>query len=332
MSTHILQKGVIALFICMVAFGCQQANDPIKRERPVDMLKEEEKIVWMATTGMIADALENLGRPFSRIHTMMGPGIDPHLYKPSPADLSHLEEAHFFCHNGMYLEGKLEKILKDSWGYRHTYAIIAGLSYNDLIPVEGFEGTHDPHIWFDLKLWNKAVDSLATVLGNQYPRIYEEIQANSQKYRSELLKQHEWALRLLNKIPKEQRVLVTAHDAFRYFGRAYDVEVRALQGISTVSEYGIRDVSNMVNYLVDNKIPAIFPETSISDKAMKAVIEGCKKKGWEVRLGNTLYGDALGEKDGPHGTLIGAFRHNVISIYEALSGETYQDNGEDAGN
>ncbi|MCC5918975.1 MAG: zinc ABC transporter substrate-binding protein [Cryomorphaceae bacterium] len=329
MSTHILQKSLVAVFFCLFAWGCQEnpkdKEKVVKRERAVDLLKEEEKIVWMATTGMIADALENLGEKFSRVHTMMGPGIDPHLYKPTPADLSRLEEAHFFCHNGMNLEGKLGKILEDSWGYRRTYAIIAGLNYNDLIPASDFEGSHDPHIWFDLRLWSKAVDSLSQVLGNLYPRLYNEIQGNSQRYRSKLEVEHEWAVRLLGEIPKEKRVLVTAHDAFRYFGRAYDVEVKALQGISTVSEYGIRDVSDLVNFLVDNKIPAIFPETSISDKALKAVVEGCRKKGWEVKLGNTLYGDALGEKDSPEGTLIGAFRHNVISIYEALSGETYQE-------
>lgn len=326
MSTHFLQR-ILSVFAISLLLGCQTGStedSKVTRDRAIDRLPEDQLLRWVATTGMIGDALENIGGKYVRVYTMMGPGVDPHLYKPSPADLSYLEKANFFCHNGMSLEGKFSELLEVSWGYRKTYAMIAGLSYKDLIEIKDYEDSHDPHIWFDLKLWSKGVDSLANVLGNEFTGIYEFLQGNSLRYISELEKTHQWALKVINDIPEEKRVLVTSHDAFRYFGRAYNMKVKSLQGASTVSEFGVRDVSNMVNFLVENRIPAIFPESSISPKALKAVIEGCRKKNWEVTLAPTLYGDALGKKDTPEGTLIGAFRRNVINIYEALTGKAYQ--------
>ncbi len=326
MSTHFLQKIVSALALLLVV-ACQSgttSEQPIQRERDIDRLPEDQIVRWVATTGMIGDALENIGGKYARVYTMMGPGVDPHLYKPSPADLSYLENAHFFCHNGLSLEGKFSEILDISWGYRRTYAIVAGLPYSALIEIDNYEATHDPHIWFDLKLWSKAVDSLAVVLSDELDGIYEFLQANALRYRSDLEQAHDWGKRVIGDIPEDKRVLVTSHDAFRYFGRAYGMEVRSLQGTSTVSEFGVRDVTNLVNYLVENQIPAIFPESSISPKSLKAVIEGCRKKGHEVTLAPTLYGDALGEKGTPEGTLVGAFRSNVINIYEALTGDEYQ--------
>lgn len=326
MSKHFLQ--ILVGSIILLASACTgntESEQNITRNRPVDQLREDEKVIWVATTGMITDALNNLGKPFSKVYGMMGPGVDPHLYKPTPADLAMLEKSHFFCHNGLNLEGKFTEILSLSWGYRRTYAISAGLNINDIIMADGIEGNYDPHFWFDLNLWRKSVDSLAIVLSDLYPRLFEEIQANSLAYQAEIENTHKWALRVLGDIPKDKRVLVTAHDAFQYFGRAYDIEVLALQGISTVAEFGIRDVSNLVDILVKRKIPAIFPETSISDKALKAVVEGCKRNNWEVQLAPTLYGDALGGAGTPEATLLGAFKHNVIVIYEALSGKTYNE-------
>ncbi len=327
MPAHFLQKALVAISLGMLV-ACQgpgsKEEPPITRDREIDRLPEDQYLRWVATTGMIGDALENIGGKYARVYTMMGAGVDPHLYKPSPEDLSYLEKANFFCHNGLTLEGKLTDILKDSWGYRKTYAVVAGLGYKDLIEIDGFEDTHDPHIWHDLNLWSRAIDSLANVVGTEYSGIYEYLQGNSLRYRSELDKAHHWAVKVINDIPKEKRVLVTSHDAFRYFGRAYNIDVRSLQGTSTAGEFGVRDVTNLVNFLVENRIPAIFPESSISPKALKAVIQGCKKKGWDVALGPTLYGDALGEKGTEEGTHIGAFRHNVISIYEALSGQSYE--------
>jgi manganese/zinc/iron transport system substrate-binding protein len=326
MSKYLL-SGIITplLFTLASCGGGSSADEVVTRSRAVDQLREDEKIIWVATTGMIADALQNLGKPFSRVYGMMGPGVDPHLYKATPADLAMLEKAHFFCHNGLGLEGKFTDILADSWGYRRTYAIAAGLNINDVLKADNIDGNYDPHIWFDLKLWQKAVDSLAIVLSDLYPRLFEEIQSNSLKFQAELVITHDWATRVLGSIPTNQRVLVTAHDAFRYFGKAYNIEVMALQGVSTVAEFGIRDVTNLVDVLVERKIPAIFPETSISDKALKSVVEGCKRRDWDVILGPSLYGDALGAEGTPEATLIGAFRHNVIAIYEALSGKEYRE-------
>ncbi len=327
MSTHLLQKIVSSVAI-LLAIACQSGNtndQPVQRERDIDRIPEDQIVRWVATTGMIGDALENVGGKYAKVYTMMGPGVDPHLYKPSPADLSYLENAHFFCHNGLQLEGKFSEILETSWGYRRTYAMVAGLSVNDLIDIDNYEANQDPHFWFDLNLWSKAIDSLALVISQDLDGIFDILQANSLRYRSELEKADEWAKQVIGDIPEDKRVLVTSHDAFRYFGRAYGMEVRALQGTSTVSEFGVRDVTNLVNYLVENRIPAIFPESSISPKSLKAVIEGCRKKGHEVTLGPTLYGDALGETGTPEGTLIGAFRRNVINIYEALTGNEYQE-------
>lgn len=270
------------------------------------------------TTGMIADAVRNLADTAIDVVALMGPGVDPHLYKASQGDLKRLQNAELIVYNGWMLEGKLGEVLKKLARQKPVFALAESLPADKLLAPQDFPGQYDPHIWFDLSLWADAVDELAEELKTQFPELADLIEKNRIHYRDELLKKHEWAKTVMSQIPENQKTLVTAHDAFAYFGRAYGIRVEGLQGISTAGEYGLRDVTKMIDLLVENRVPAVFIESSIPAKSMEALVEGCRARGHQLRLGGELYSDALGEAHSPEGTLIGAFEHNVKTITQNL--------------
>lgn len=278
-----------------------------------------ERIRVVATTGMIGDALENILDTVAEIKTLMGPGVDPHLYKATQGDLARLNEADIIVYNGLHLEGKMVEILDKLKTKRTCVAMEDLISKESLISVNGFENTFDPHIWFDVALWTEAVNKLGVFLSDTLPRYRPQIKKNTENYVQDLQNLHVATGEKLNRIPKEKRILITAHDAFEYFGRAYGIEVRGLQGISTLSEAGIKDISNMVEYLVTHEIPAVFVETSVSQRSINAVVEGCRRKGHDIQIGGKLYSDALGEKGSPQGSYIGTVEWNTETIANALS-------------
>lgn len=278
-----------------------------------------ERIRVVATTGMIGDALENILDTVAEITTLMGPGVDPHLYKATQGDLARLNEADIIVYNGLHLEGKMVEILDKLKTKRTCVAMEDLISKESLISVNGFENTFDPHIWFDVALWTEAVNKLGVFLSDTLPRYRPQIKKNTENYVQDLQNLHVATGEKLNRIPKEKRILITAHDAFEYFGRAYGIEVRGLQGISTLSEAGIKDISNMVEYLVTHEIPAVFVETSVSQRSINAVVEGCRRKGHDIQIGGKLYSDALGEKGSPQGSYIGTVEWNTETIANALS-------------
>lgn len=284
--------------------------------------KNDDQTYIVCTTGMIKDAVHNIVGDKAKIEALMGPGVDPHLYKATQGDLKKLQQADIIVYNGLFLEGKMGEILQKLKNKKTVIAMAELLPKNSYINNTEFQGAFDPHIWFDVKLWNEAVQLLSQELIKIDSLNQSFYNQNANKFSAQLDSLHKKVYSQVNSIPEDKKVLVTAHDAFAYFGRAYDVDVRGLQGISTLSEFGLRDVSNLVDFIVQNEIPAIYTETSVSEKAINAVLEGCKSKGHEVMIGGSLYSDAMGEEGTFEGTYIGMVHSNVEKIVSGLSKNT----------
>lgn len=277
-----------------------------------------KKISIVTTTGMIKDAAINIIGDNAEIVSLMGPGVDPHLYKATQGDLEKLTNADIIFYNGLHLEGKMGEVMEKLGRSKPVIAISKDIPDSLLRTVPGFQGTHDPHIWFDVSLWKNATKTITSFM-LQYDSLHStEYQSNSQRYLATLDSLHEKTKTRILEIPEMQRALVTAHDAFGYFGDAYGIEVRGLQGISTVAEFGLRDVTDLVDFIISRKIKAIFVETSVSKKSIEAVVEGCKQKNWEVKIGGSLYSDAMGTEGTPEGTYIGMVSKNVSMMVDAL--------------
>lgn len=281
--------------------------------------KKEDQTYIVCTTGMIKDAVENIVGDKAKIIALMGPGVDPHLYKATQGDLKKLQQADIIVFNGLFLEGKMGDVLQKLKRKKTVIAMAELLPKDSYINNTEFQGAFDPHIWFDVNLWKEAVKLLNKELIKTDSTNHGLYNKNTKKYSLQLDSLHKAVQSQIDLIPEEKRVLVTAHDAFAYFGRAYGVDVRGLQGISTLSEFGLRDVSNLVDFIVENEIPAIYTETSVSEKAIKAVLEGCKSKGHNVVIGGSLYSDAMGEYGTFEGTYIGMVHSNVKKIVGGLT-------------
>ena len=271
----------------------------------------------VCTTNILADLARNIGGDSIRVKSLMGPGVDPHLYKATQGDIQSLSQADMILYNGLHLEGKMTEILDN---LKDKKKVIAGKLVNSrrLINSSDYQGAYDPHIWFDPFLWSEVATGLADSLKKHYPKSAEYFSYLERQYQNDLRSMHHNNDSLLTAIPDSQRVLITAHDAFAYFGRTYEIEVKGLQGISTTAEYGIKDVKRMVDFITENKIKAVFIENSIPPRSIEAVIEGCRKRDHNVKLGGELYSDALGKKGSEVGTYVGMFQHNVNTIAEAL--------------
>lgn len=278
--------------------------------------KEETLIV--CTTGMIGDAVKHLMGDSVKVEVLMGPGVDPHLYKATQGDITLLNNADVIVYNGLHLEGKMVEIFEKLGRLKTTIAVGEQVDKSRLINSTDYVGADDPHIWFDVVLWSDAIAEVAGKLQKEFPTKTEKIAERLLAYQADLKKLDDFAKTQILSIPDSQRVMITAHDAFKYFGKAYGMEVRGLQGISTAAEYGLQDVSELVKFIVDRKIQAIFVESSVSKKSIEAVIEGCRERGHDVKLGGELFSDAMGSEGTPEGTYIGMVRHNVEVITEAL--------------
>jgi len=269
----------------------------------------------LATTGMVADMMQHIVGDSAAVEALMQPGVDPHLYKASQGDLRKILDADYLFYNGLHLEGKLATILEKQKRVKPVVAVGDGL--RGLIRIN--ETAYDPHIWFDVSLWKAATANAARQLAELDTGNAPYYQANARRYMAELDSLDSWIHARIGTIPSAKRVLITAHDAFSYFGRAYGVEVRGLQGISTLSEFGLRDVSGLVDYIVKQEIPAVFVESSVSDRALKAVLTGVRQRGGTVRIGGNLFSDAMGASGTATGTYIGMVKHNVNTIVAALT-------------
>jgi manganese/zinc/iron transport system substrate-binding protein len=310
---HVFKKTFAVFIIIVLSAGCT----------PKKQSGERPQIV--CTTGMLADALQSICGNWADVTALMGAGVDPHLYKASQGDTEKLSNADLIVYNGLHLEGKMEAVLKKLASRKKVIPLGEYLSPASLLPTgdaaPSFEkaGSIDPHIWMDLPLWKSALEKLHSDLMQQFPEHKAEIAANYKKYAQSIDSIHSEMLELIKAIPANQRLMITSHDAFRYFGRAYTIEVKGLQGISTVSELGLQDITQMVNLLSTRKINAVFVESSVSDKAIASVIEGCAAKGHTIKKGGTLFSDAPGNAGTPEATYCGMMLHNARTIAGALN-------------
>lgn len=280
--------------------------------------EEKSSLYIVTTTGMLADAVKNIVQDSAEVHAIMGAGVDPHVYKASQGDLEKFLKADIIVFGGLHLEGKLTEVLKKLSRTKPVLGVGDELPKTLLRADKNFASTVDPHIWFDVKIWSEAVKVIAKEIISLDGNHAEYYKANTDKYIKTLLMLDKEVKDVIETIPSQKRVMITAHDAFNYFGNAYNIEVMGLQGISTTAEFGLRDVSNLVNFILEHQIRAIFLETSVSDRAIKAVIAGVNEKGGKLLIGGNLFSDAMGASGTPEGTYIGMVKHNVETIVKAL--------------
>lgn len=297
----------IIVLVVLLQVSCKPIEDRIN-----------QKYYIVTTTNILADAVKVLVRDSAHVETLMAIGVDPHLYKTSQRDLDKLFESDLVIYQGLYLEGKMNEVLKKFARTNPVMSVESFLSPTLLLRDEAFENSVDPHIWFDPDIWKEVMRGLATELTKINPQWEDYLQENLQAYEKQMEALDEELKGMIEGLPEERRILVTAHDAFAYFGQAYGLEVKGLQGLSTLSEPGLNDVTQLVQFITRNRIKAIFSEQSISPRGVKALVEGCRRNGHEVVLAGPLYTDSLGEPEGPAGTYLDMLRYNMELIVENL--------------
>lgn len=308
---------LLLILVVSVVVGCGPA--PKSAEDPgTARTNEAGKLTIVATTGMVADVVKAVGGDRVEVRTLMGPGVDPHLYKASPGDVSALQAADAVFYTGLFLEGKLAEVLSNLARSKPVVAIGDAVPVADRLTEPGKPDVADPHVWFDPNLWAMTVGPVSEALVKLDPTHAEEYTRRAEEKRAEILAVAAEVKAALAAVPSGQRVLVTAHDAFHYFGRAFEFEVRGVQGISTESEAGLREVNALVDLLVSRRIKAVFIETTVSDKNVRALIEGARQRGADVALGGSLFSDAMGEPGTESGTYRGMLLHNARTIADAL--------------
>ncbi|MDO8527480.1 MAG: zinc ABC transporter substrate-binding protein [Deltaproteobacteria bacterium] len=273
----------------------------------------------VTTTGMIGDLVKNIGGERVEVLTLMGAGVDPHLYKASAGDIRHLQEARMIFYNGLNLEGKMGDIfVRVSRDNPFVIPVTEDFDHAKLLEPPAFQGHFDPHVWFDVTLWAEAGRRVQKALEVFDPAGSAVYQKNGEVLQKRLTELHKWSIQKASELPKIKRVLVTSHDAYNYFGRAYGFEVIGLQGISTVTQAGLADIANMVDFILKHKVKAVFVETSVSPKAIQRVEQDAKSRGWPLKIGGELFSDAMGKAGSPEGTYEGMIRHNMNTIVENL--------------
>lgn len=279
----------------------------------------DRKVNVTTTVGMIADIARNVGGDRVAVTALMGPGVDPHLYKPSTGDVTKLERADIIFYGGLDLEGRMEELFeKMAASGKPTFAVADEIDPARLRKPIEFEGKFDPHIWFDVTLWQEATTKVAKELTALDPGSQAVYERNRDAYLQQLDELHAYVQDQIATIPAEARVLITAHDAFGYFGQQYGLDVRGLQGTSTATEASARDVQDLAALIAERKIKAIFVESSVPPATIEAVQKAVQARGWDVQIGGELFSDAMGADGTPEGTYIGMVRHNVDAIVNAL--------------
>ncbi|HUE98725.1 MAG TPA: zinc ABC transporter substrate-binding protein [Anaerolineales bacterium] len=310
---HILKLLLLVSFLLSACFPSAGESQLPIAERTINVV---------TTTGMIADIAKNIGGDRVQVTALMGPGVDPHLYKASEGNVQLIQEADIVFYNGLHLEAQMGEVLErmNDFGVK-TVAVTDMIDRSILQSPPEFAGNYDPHVWFDVTLWMMAVEQVKETLVELDPASGSEYDANAQAYLLELEDLHQYVLDRASTIPAEQRILITAHDAFNYFGRAYGFEVRGLQGISTEAQAGTADVQELASFIVEKQIPAIFVESSVPQRNVEAVQAAVQAQGFDVKIGGSLFSDAMGTEGTPEGTYIGMVRHNIDTIITALAGE-----------
>lgn len=287
---------------------------------PLRAVAQEGPLRVVATTGMVADAARQVGGDLVEVQALMGPGVDPHAYRQTRADVAAMAGADVVLWHGLYLEAQLEEFLADLGRSRRVVAVAEAVPQDRLMGHDQYAGRFDPHVWMDPDLWAFVVGGVRDALAAALPGGEAVLQANAVAHLADVKALGNYSRQVLGTVPEPARVLVTAHDAFRYFGRAYGFEVLGVQGISTESEAGLQRVRELVDLLVSRKLGAIFVESSVSERNVQALVEGAAARGQAVAIGGSLYSDAMGEAGTYEGTWVGMIDHNVTVIARALGG------------
>lgn len=301
-----MKKILILLIISTFFLGCKNAA------------KEDGKIKVVTTTNILADLVSEIGGDQISLQSLMGAGVDPHLYKASEGDVSKLYNADIIFYSGLHLEGKLVDIFEKMQSSKNTVSLGDRLPKDQLISSANFGSNYDPHVWFNIQFFKQFSQIVTDELSKADVENAETYVTNNKKYQAKLDSLEAELKANINTLPVEKRILVTAHDAFNYFGKAYDFEVVGLQGISTASEAGVRDVQNLSEFIIENKVKAIFIESSVPRRTIEALQAAVLSKKHDVKIGGSLYSDALGDPGTEEGTYIGMFRYNVNTIVNAL--------------
>ena len=292
--------GLISLLI----FSCEDTN------------KKNGKLKIVTTTGMIADGIKNIVGDKAEVIALMGAGVDPHLYKATQGDIQKLASADIIIYNGLHLEGKMADVFHKLAKKKTVIAVSDGIEPTELRKLTA--NTYDPHIWFSVLHWKEAMFFAAEEIEKKDALNANYYKSNSEKYLKSLEELEVWVQKEIATIPVNQKIMITAHDAFGYFGDAYHVKVKGLQGISTVTEFGLKDITDLVSYIVENKVKAVFVESSVPTRAIDAVVEGCAAKNHQIQIGGTLFSDAMGADGTEEGTYIGMVKSNVNKIVKGL--------------
>lgn len=296
--------------------GCDSAS---VQTPPADSEKASTLKV-LATVGMVADLVREIGGEHTSVTQLMGSGVDPHLYKATRDDMQKIMSADVVFSSGLMLEGRLQDSLARVGEQRPVFAITARLAPEMLLVPEDAHGHPDPHVWMDVSAWSNCLDVIVDSLSQLAPKHAAEFNANATSLRAQLQKLHEYGLASVATIPKPNRILLTSHDAFHYFGRAYGLEVIGVQGLSTESEAGLQRINELVDLLVSRKVAAVFVESSVPQKNILALIDGAKSRGHDVKVGGELFSDAMGEEGTYEGSYVGMLDHNITTVVHALGG------------
>ena len=302
--------GRLSILLLPIIVGCG----------PAARRGDDGKLQIVATTSMIADLTRQIGGDFVEVTGLMGPGVDPHLYQASEGDVVRMSSGEVVLYNGLHLEGKMTDIFQRMNERGIPTVGLAEEAIPDSLLRESatFAGNYDPHVWFDVTLWKRVAERLAAVLAEMDPAHAENFRRRFADYSIRLDSLDGYVRIKAAELPEERRVIITSHDAFGYFGRAYGFEVRGLQGISTATEAGTADVQDLAHFVAERRIPALFVESSVSARGIEAVREAVRSRGFEVMIGGTLFGDALGNPGTPEGEYIGMIRHNIDTITSSL--------------
>lgn len=300
-------KNILYLLISLAIISCKNASE------------ESGKLKVVTTTSMLTDLVKNIGGDLIEVNGLMGAGVDPHLYKASEGDVNKLFQADIIFYNGLHLEGKLVDVFEKMAKTKLTVSLGGSLDKNELIGSEYFVSNYDPHVWFNIQFFKQFGDRVAETLAANDPVNAKKYQENNALYQDKLDALEVEVKAMIATLPKEKRILVTAHDAFNYFGKAYGFNVVGLQGLSTATEAGVQDVRRLSQFIIDNKVKAVFIESSVPRRTIEALQEAVLSKNHDVGIGGSLYSDALGNAGTIEGTYVGMFRANVKTIVEALN-------------
>ncbi|TWT55758.1 Periplasmic zinc-binding protein TroA precursor [Thalassoglobus neptunius] len=309
----------LILAVCFLS-GCGASTTSSSGSGDRTSTDEGGRIDVVATTGMVADLVRHVGGDRVNVKQIMGSGVDPHLYKATRDDVQKIMQADLVFYSGLMLEGKMADVFVKIARSKPVYAVTELIPEEQLVEPDGAQGHLDPHVWMDVAAWSKCIDVVENALSDHAPQLASEFQIRAAEYRTQLEKLHEYGQKSIATIPESSRILITSHDAFNYFGRAYSLEVVGVQGLSTESEAGLQRINELVDLIVDRKVKAVFVESSVSRKNIMALVEGAQSKGHSVEIGGELYSDAMGPDGSYEGTYIGMLDHNITTVTEALGG------------